>query len=62
MMGERAYKDVKADGSRWIPHLERALKVLLTKNYKLVVTPFQHASQATAVLRCRAQRQIMERS
>ena len=29
MMGERAYKAVKADGSRWIPHLERALKVLL---------------------------------
>ena len=46
MMGERAYKAVKADGSRWIPHLERALKILLTKNYKLVVTHFQHASQA----------------
>lgn len=46
MMGQRAYKAVKADGSRWIPHLERALKVLLTKNYKLVVTHFQHASQA----------------
>ena len=46
MMGERAYKAVKADGSRWIPHLERALKVLLTKNYKLVITHFQHASQA----------------
>ena len=46
MMGERVYKAVKADGSRWIPHLERVLKVLLTKNYKLVVTHFQHASQA----------------
>ena len=46
MMGERAYKPVKADGSRWIPHLERALKLFLTKNYKLVVTHFQHASQA----------------
>ena len=46
MMGERAYKAVKADGSRWIPHLERALNVLLTKNYNLVVTHFQHASQA----------------
>lgn len=46
MMGERAYKAVKADGSRWIPHLERALKLFLTKNYKLVVTHFQHASQA----------------
>lgn len=44
MMGERAYKAVKADGSRWIPHLKRALKVLLTKNYKLVVTHFHHAS------------------
>ena len=46
MMGERTYRAVKADGSRWIPHLERALKVFLTKNYKLVVTHFQHASQA----------------
>ena len=46
MIGERAYKALKADGSRWIPYLERALKVLLTKNYKLVVTHFQHASQA----------------
>ena len=45
-MGERAYKAEKADGSGWIPHLERALKVFLTKNYKLVVTHFQHANQA----------------
>ena len=58
---ELADKAVKAYGSRWIPHLERALKVLLTKNYKLMVTHFQHASQArTAVLRCRAQLQIVE--
>ena len=28
-MGERAYSTVKADGTRWIPHLERALTVLL---------------------------------
>ena len=34
LMDERAYKAVKADGSRWIPHLERALNMLLTKNYK----------------------------
>lgn len=40
MMGESAYKAVKADVSRWIPHLERALK--------LVVTHFQQASQAKA--------------
>ena len=46
LMDERAYKAVKADGSRWIPHLERALSVLLTKNYKLIVMHFQHASQA----------------
>ena len=46
MMGERAYKAVKPDGSRWISHLETALKVLLTKNYTLVVTHFQHAIQA----------------
>ena len=45
MMGERAYKAVKADGTRWIRHLDRALKVLLTKNYNLVVTHCQHASQ-----------------
>lgn len=45
-MDERAYKAVKADGSRWIPHLERALSVLLTKNYKLIVMHFQHASEA----------------
>ena len=46
LMDERAYKAVKADGSRWIPHLERALNVLLTKNYKCIVMHFQHASQA----------------
>lgn len=46
LMDERAYKAVKADGSRWIPHVERALSVLLTKNYKLIVMHFQHASQA----------------
>ena len=46
LLDERAYKAVKADGSRWIPHLERALNVLLTKNYKLIVMHFQHASEA----------------
>ena len=46
MMDETAYKAVKADGSRWIPHLDSALKVLLTENYNLVVAHFQHASQA----------------
>lgn len=46
MMGESAYKAVKADVSRWIPHLERALKVFVTNNYKLVVTHFQQTSQA----------------
>ena len=46
LLYERAYKAVKADGSRWIPHLGRALNVLLTKNYKLIVMHFQHASEA----------------
>ena len=46
LMDERAYKAVKADGSRWIPHLERALSVLLTKSYKLIVMHFQQATQA----------------
>ena len=46
LMDERAYKAVKADGSRWIPHLQITLSVLLTKNYTSIVMHFQHASQA----------------
>ena len=45
-MQVRAYKAVKADGTRWVPHLKRALRVLLLKNYYMVVTHLQHTSQA----------------
>ena len=45
-MDEKAYKCTKADGSRWVPHLHRALEVLLCKNYKIIVLHFEHASQA----------------
>lgn len=40
-MEVRAYKAVKADGMRWVPHLQRALSVLLLKNYKVVVMHMQ---------------------
>ena len=42
-MGERAYRTVKAECTRWIPNLERALTVLLNKNFQLIVLHFQHA-------------------
>ena len=42
----RAYKAVMADGTRWVPHLKRALDVLLSKNYYTLVSHLQHKSQA----------------
>ena len=45
-MEVRSYKAVKTDGTRWVPHLKRALDVLLLKNYSTVVVHFQHTSQA----------------
>ena len=42
----RAYKAVKADGTRWVPHLQRALNILLSKSFQVVVLHFQHTSQA----------------
>ena len=45
-VGDRAYRTVKADGTRWVPHLERALTVLLTKNFQLIVLHFEHAVEA----------------
>ena len=45
-MGDRAYRTVKADGTQWVPHLERALTVLLTKNFQLIVLHFEHAVEA----------------
>ena len=44
-MNERAYKCVKAGGCRWVPHLHRALLVLLYKKYKNIVLHFEHASR-----------------
>ena len=45
-MQVRAYKAVKADGTRWVPHLKRALDVLLSKNYYTVVSHLHDTSQA----------------
>ena len=45
-MQGRAYKAVKADGTRWVPHLKRALDIVLSKNYYTVVSHMQHTSQA----------------
>lgn len=41
-MEVRSYKAVKTDGTRWVPHLKRALDVLLLKNYSTVVVHFPH--------------------
>lgn len=49
-----AYKAVKADGTRWVPHLQRALNILLSKNFQVVVLHLQHTSQAgMPVHRCK---------
>jgi len=45
-MEVQAYKTVKADGTRWVPHMQRALNILLSKNFQVVVLHFQHTSQA----------------
>ena len=44
-VGDRAYKTVKTDGTRWVPHLKR-VTVLLTKNFQLIVLHFEHAVEA----------------
>ena len=57
-MEVRAYKAVKADGTRWVPHLQRALSVLLLKNYKVVLMHLQHAAEvrdSSAQMQGRAQ-------
>ena len=46
LMDKKAYKCIKADGSRWVPHLLRALQVLLCNNYRIIVIHFEHALQA----------------
>ena len=45
-MDAKAYKCIKADGSRWVTHLFQALQVLLCKNYRIIVIHFEHALQA----------------
>lgn len=45
-MEVRAYKAVKGDGTRWVPHIQRTLNILLLKNFEVVVLHFQHTSQA----------------
>ena len=45
-MEVRAYEAIKADGTRWVPHMQRALNILLSKNFQVVVLHFQHTSQA----------------
>ena len=44
-MPVRAYKAVKAEWTRWVPHLKWALDALL-KDYYTVVSHLQHTSQA----------------
>ena len=39
-MEVRENKAVKADGTRWVPHLQRALNILLSKNFQVVVLHF----------------------
>ena len=45
-MQVKAYKAVKADDTRWVPHLKRAMDIFLLNNYYMVVTHLQHTSQA----------------
>ena len=45
-MEVRGYKAVKADSTRWVLHMQRALNILLSKNFGVVVLHFQHTSQA----------------
>ena len=44
-MEVRSYKAVKANGTRWIPDLQRALSVHLLKNFQVIVMHLQHVSQ-----------------
>ena len=44
-MEVRTYKAVKANGTRWVPHLQRALSVLLLKNFQVIVVHLQYVSR-----------------
>ena len=39
-------KPTKASGTRWVPHLLRALAVLLQKNFQAIVSHFEHTAEA----------------
>ena len=39
-------KPTKASGTRWVPHLLRALAVLLKKNFQVLVSHFEHTAEA----------------
>ena len=39
-------KPTKASGTRWVPHLLRALTVLLQKNFQAIVSHFEHTAEA----------------
>ena len=39
-------KPTKASGTRWVPHLLRALAVLLQKNFRALVSHFEHTAEA----------------
>lgn len=45
-MEVRAYEANKADGTRWVLHLQRALNIFSSKNFQVLVLHFQHTSQA----------------
>ena len=50
-------KPTKADGTRWVPHLLRALKILLDKNFSVLVSHFEHTAEArdsSAIMQGRA--------
>ena len=49
-MEVRAYKAIKADGTRWVPHMQRALNILLSKNFQVSNIPHK---QGMPVTRCK---------
>ena len=56
-MEVRVGKPTKADGTRWVPHLLRALKILLDKNFSVLVSHFEHTAEArdsSAIMQGRA--------
>lgn len=48
-MHVKVYKAVKADGTRWVPHLKKTQDILFLKNYYTVVTHLEHTSRARDV-------------